>query len=109
MAKPLLIGPYTKTDGNPDGWGTMSEGERTYRSDDGRTWTVTLEAPGALLGVDPELRNAGAMLPEEAVQLVFRSGEETLTEEYTGLSAVEDLSDDDLRGWFEAARRGRGM
>lgn len=59
--------------------------------------------------VSPALENAGGMLPEEAVYIVFRSGDETLREEYTGLSALEDLSDDDLREWFRAARRGHGL
>lgn len=87
----------------------MSLHERTFRSGDGRAWAVTLE--GSLMGFStaPELENAGGMLPEEAVRIVFRSGDETLSEEYTGLAAVEDLSDDDLERWFEAAARGGGL
>ena len=85
----------------------MSLEERTFRSEDGRAWTVSLEGSGIALGSGVE--NAGGMLPTEAVRIVFRSGDETLSEEYTGLAAVEDLSDGDLRDWFEAARRGRGL
>jgi len=85
----------------------MSLEERTFRSEDGRAWTVSLEGSGLDLGSGVE--NAGGMLPTEAVRIVFRSGDETLSEEYTGLAAVEDLSDGDLRDWFEAAQRGRGL
>ena len=87
----------------------MSLHERTFRSDDGRTWTVTLEGAGPGLSGPPELENAGGMLPEESVRIVFRSGDETLSEEYTGLAAAEDLSEGDLRRWFEAAARGGGL
>ncbi len=85
----------------------MSLEERTFRSEDGRAWTVSLDGSGIDLGAAVE--NAGGMLPTEAVRIVFRSGEATLSEEYTGLAAVEDLSDGDLRGWFKAAQRGRGL
>lgn len=85
----------------------MSLEERTFRSEDGRAWTVSLEGSGISLGSGVE--NAGGMLPTEAIRIVFRSGEATLSEEYTGLAAVEDLSDGDLRDWFEAAARGRGL
>ena len=85
----------------------MSLEERTFRSEDGRAWTVSLEGSG--IGLGSGVENAGGMLPTEAVRIVFRSGEATLSEEYTGLAAVEDLSDGDLRDWFEAAARGRGL
>lgn len=87
----------------------MNPGERRFRSRDGREWTVALEAPEVVLHVDPALRNVGARLPEETVRIVFRSGEEALSEEYTGLAAVEDLSDDDLQRWLDAAERGGGL
>lgn len=87
----------------------MSLEERTFRSDDGTAWTVSLEGSGIGLGGPPELENAGGMLPTETVRIVFRSGDRTLSEEYTGLAAVEDLSESDLRDWFEAAERGRGL
>lgn len=81
----------------------------TYRSSDGREWTVTLDAPGKVLSVPPSLEKSGALLPEHAVMIVFSSGEEQLSHEYTELTPVEDLSEDDLREWFEAARGGRGI
>lgn len=87
----------------------MDEDTRIFRSDDGREWIATLEAPGSVMRVPPEMENVGGMLPEEAIQIVFRSGEDTLREEYTGLTMLEDLSDDDLREWFRAAQRGRGL
>jgi hypothetical protein len=87
----------------------MDDQTRTFHSDDGREWSAALEAPGTVMRVPPELENAGGMLPEEAIHIVFRSGEETLREEYTGLTMLEDMSDDDLREWFRAARRGRGL
>jgi hypothetical protein len=87
----------------------MIPGERSFRARDGREWTAALEAPGSLLGVPPELKNVGAMLPEEAVRIVFRSGEETVGEEYTGLTPVEELSEEDLQEWLDAAMRGRGL
>ena len=87
----------------------MSLGERTFRSDDGREWTASLEGSGIATSGPLELENAGGNLPSEAVRIVFRSGDQTLSEEYTGLAAVEDLSEGDLRDWFEAASRGRGL
>ena len=54
-------------------------------------------------------REERALLPEHAIHIVFTSGEESLSEEYTGMSALEDLSDGELREWFEAARRGEGL
>lgn len=85
------------------------EGERRYRSEDGREWVVTLDAPGRLLSVPPELERSGANLPEHQIRIVFTSGEESFSEEYTAMAAVEDLSDDELAEWFRAARRGHGV
>ena len=87
----------------------MTEEGRTFRTEDGRAWTVSLEGSGIGLSGPPELENAGGMLPTETVRIVFRSGDRELSEEYTGLAAVEDLSEGDLRDWFEAAERGRGL
>ncbi|CAN5176230.1 hypothetical protein BH23GEM4_BH23GEM4_07780 [soil metagenome] len=87
----------------------MSRGERRWRSPDGREWIVSLDVPGSVMPVDPGLENAGAMLPEEAVNIVFRSGDETLREEYTMLAEVADLSDEQLTDWYEAAKRGKGL
>lgn len=70
---------------------------------------MTLESPGRILSVPPSLEKSGAMLPEHQVQIVFTSGEERIGEEYTELSSVEDLSDDDLREWWEAARADKGI
>ncbi len=80
-----------------------------YRSEDGREWEVTLEAPGKVLSVDPELERSGALLPEHQIQIVFTSGDERLAEEFTGFSLLEDLSEEQLAEWFEAARRGQGL
>lgn len=82
---------------------------RTYRAPDGRDWLVTLEAPGKVMSVPPSLEKSGAMLPEHEVRIVFSSGEESISEEYTELAAVEDLSDDDLREWWQAAKEHRGL
>ena len=80
-----------------------------YQSLDGREWEVTLEAPGKLLSVAPELEKSGALLPEHQVQIVFTSGEERYAEEYTELALLEDLTPGDLHEWFEAARKGEGV
>ena len=82
---------------------------RTHRSEDGREWRVTLENPGRAMSVDPSLERSGAMLPEHQIQIVFTSGEERFAEEYTELSLLEDLSDDEVAEWFRAARRGEGI
>jgi hypothetical protein len=87
----------------------MTEEGRTFRTEDGRAWTVSLEGSGIGFSGPPELENAGGNLPTETVRIVFRSGDRELSEEYTGLAAVEDLSEGDLRDWFEAAERGRGL
>jgi hypothetical protein len=80
-----------------------------YRSEDGSEWLVTLEAPGKVLSVSPDLEKSGALLPEHQVRIVFSSGEQRLSEEYTELARLEDLSQDDLREWFQAARKGEGV
>jgi hypothetical protein len=80
-----------------------------YVSEDGREWMVTLEAPGKVLSVPPSLEKSGANLPEHQLQIVFTSGDETYSEEYTALRALEDLSEGNLKEWFEAARRGDGV
>ena len=80
-----------------------------YRSKDGREWWVTLEAPGKILSVPPDLEKSGALLPEHQIRIVFTSGDERLSEEYTELAALEDLSEDDLDEWFEAAQKGEGL
>lgn len=83
--------------------------EIRYTSGDGKEWIVSLESPGKLLSVDPDLENSGANLPEHEIRIVFRSGGTELSEEYTALTSLEDLSDDDLEEWFEAARTGSGV
>ncbi len=83
--------------------------DRTYRAEDGREWVVTLDAPGRLLAVEPSLERSGANLPEHQIQIVFTSGEESFSEEYTALTPLEDLSDSNLKEWFDAARRGHGI
>lgn len=80
-----------------------------YRSEDGTEWLVTLEAPGKVLSVSPDLEKSGALLPEHQVLIVFSSGEQRLSEEYTELALLEDLTEDDLKEWFQAARRGHGV
>lgn len=80
-----------------------------YRSRDGREWEVTLEAPGKAMSVAPELERSGALLPEHQLQIVFTSGAERYSEEYTEFAALEDLSDDDLEEWLAAAVRGKGV
>lgn len=80
-----------------------------YQSEDGREWWVTLETPGKVLSVAPELEKSGALLPEHQIQIVFTSGEERYAEEYTEFSLLEDLSEGDLHEWFEAARKGEGV
>lgn len=87
----------------------MRPGERRFRSEDGREWTVTLEGPRIGLSGPDAVENTGGMLPEESPRIVFRSGGEALGEEYTGLTAVEDLSEDDLQRWLDAAKKGEGL
>jgi hypothetical protein len=81
----------------------------TYRSEDGREWEVTLESPGSVMSVPPSLEKSGALLPEHEVRIVFSSEGESISEEYTELAALEDLSENDLEEWFRAAREGHGL
>jgi hypothetical protein len=80
-----------------------------YTADDGRDWTVSLEAPGKVLSVPPSLEKSGANLPEHELRIVFRSGGLTVSQEYTALTPLEDLTDDDLREWLQAALSGEGV
>lgn len=82
---------------------------RMFRSEDGREWEVTLESPGAVMSVPPSLEKSGALLPEHEIRIVFTSDGEAISEEYTGLAALEDLSEGDLRKWHRAALEGRGL
>lgn len=85
------------------------EGGLLYTDSDGREWKVTLEAPGKLMSVDPDLEKSGAMLPEHEIRIVFTSGDASFSEEYTAMTPLEDLSDEDLDEWYEAAMRGEGV
>ncbi len=78
--------------------------DRTYRSEDGREWIVTLEAPGKLLSVPHSLERSGANLPEHQILIVFSSGED-----YTAMTPLESLSESHLKEWFDAATRGEGV
>ena len=80
-----------------------------YTAPDGREWVVTLESPGKALSVPPSLEKSGALLPEHEVRIVFASNGEVVSEEYTAMTPLEDLSDDDLQEWLEAARKGEGL
>lgn len=82
---------------------------RTYRAPDGRDWLVTLESPGEVMSVPPSLEKSGALLPEHEVRIVFTSGSDRISQEYTELALVEDLSEDDLKEWWEAAKDERGL
>ena len=57
----------------------------------------------------PELERSGALLPEHQLQIVFSSGDERYSEEYTELAPLEDLSEDELEEWLQAARKGKGV
>lgn len=85
------------------------DGGLLYTAEDGREWKVTLEAPGKVLSVPPSLERSGALLPEHEVRIVFSSGETVVSHEYTAMTPLEDLSDDDLREWLEAASSGGGL
>jgi hypothetical protein len=80
-----------------------------YTAEDGREWIVTLESPGKVLSVPPSLEKSGALLPEHEVRIVFTSGETEVSEEYTALTPLEDLSEEELEEWFEAAIAGTGL
>lgn len=77
--------------------------------DEGREWEVTLEAPGKVLSVPPDMHNAGARLPEDAIRIVFRSGDEQVDEEYTGLVPPEEMEEKALARWWRSARKGEGL
>jgi hypothetical protein len=84
-------------------------GELLYTDDDGREWRVTLESPGKVLSVSPSLEKSGALLPEHEVRIVFTSGDDVVSHEYTALTPLEDLSDEEIQEWLEAARSGHGL
>lgn len=72
-------------------------------------WDVTLESPGSVMSVPPSLEKSGALLPEHEVRIVFTCDGESISEEYTELSPVEDLSDSEVAEWYHAAIEGRGL
>ena len=80
-----------------------------YTAPDGQVWTVTLESPGKILSVPPALEKSGALLPEHEIRIVFTSGETVVSQEYTSLTPLEDLSDDQLEGWLNGAIQGSGL
>lgn len=80
-----------------------------YTAPDGREWVVTLESLGTVLAVPPSLEKSGALLPEHEVRIVFSSEGEVVSQEYTAMTPLEDLSDDDLQEWLDAARKGAGL
>lgn len=80
-----------------------------FREEDGREWEVTLDAPGKVLSVAPELEKSGALLPQNQVQIVFESGDERYSREYTAMSLLDDLSPAELQEWLDSARRGEGV
>jgi hypothetical protein len=88
--------------------GTMNGG-LIFTTEDGREWTVRLEAPGKILSVPASLEKSGALLPEHELRIVFESEGEVFSHEYTAMSPLEDLSDAELEEWFEAARSGSGL
>ena len=79
--------------------------QSTPPSASARRRVVTHEA----LSVAPELEKSGALLPQNQVQIVFESGDERYSEEYTEMSLLEDLSPKELQEWLDAARRGKGV
>jgi hypothetical protein len=80
-----------------------------YTDADGREWTVTLESPGKILSVPASLEKSGALLPEHEVRIVFTSGEESVSQEYTAMVPLEDLSAAELAEWFDGAISGSGL
>jgi len=80
-----------------------------YTAVDGREWEVTLEAPGKVMSVPPSLEKSGALLPEHEIRIVFNSEGEAFSHEYTAMSPLEDLSDDELQEWLDASRSGGGL
>lgn len=87
----------------------MSEGVRRFRAADGTEYEVTMEGPPPGMSGPVEVENAGGMLPEESVRIVFRSDAGTREAEYTGLSRVDDLSDRELERWLNTARSGDAL
>lgn len=84
-------------------------GRLIYTTDDGREWIVTLESPGKVLAVPASLEKSGALLPEHEVRIVFRSGNRELSHEYTALTPLEDLSEEELRDLYHAAAAHTGL
>jgi hypothetical protein len=80
-----------------------------YTAGDGQEWKVTLESPGKVLSVPPSLEKSGALLPEHEVRIVFASADRTVSHEYTALTPLEDLSDDELEELLRAALSGSGL
>jgi hypothetical protein len=80
-----------------------------YSAEDGREWQVTLESPAKVFSVPASLEKSGALLPEHEVRIVFTSNGETRSHEYTAMTPLEDLSEEDLKEWFDAASTGRGL
>ena len=80
-----------------------------YTDPEGREWKVTLDAPGKVLAVEPPLERSGAMLPQHEVRIVFSSGDDEYSQEYTSLTPLEELSDEELQEWLEGSRSGHGL
>jgi len=84
----------------------MEMGNR-FNDESGREWRVSLEMLGLTEESMGRFQTSGAPLPHLAAQIVFRSGDEVLTEEYTSLTPVKDLDEADLKQWYRAARKRR--
>jgi len=84
----------------------MEMGNR-FTDESGREWRVSLEMLGLTEESMGRFQTSGAQLPHLAAQIVFRSGDEVLTEEYTSLTPVKDLDKGDLKQWYRAARKRR--
>ncbi len=84
-------------------------GGLAYTDPDGREWKVTLEAPGRVLSVSPSLERSGAMLPQHEVRIVFSSGDDVHSQEYTAMTSLDELSDEELQEWLDGARSGHGL
>ncbi len=90
--------------------GRRMNGGVLYTAEDGTEWRVTLEAPGKVLSVPASLEKSGALLPEHELRIVFARGDdEEYSAEYTALTPLEDLSDDELEQWLESARGGEAL
>lgn len=79
-----------------------------YTAEDGTEWKVTLDAPGKVMSVPPSLEKSGALLPEHEIRIVFTSGDVEVSEEYTAMTPLEDLSDEEIEEWLQAALKGSG-